>query len=391
MTHMVSAVVPTASSRTDIREPAQSQSLPAAADATRFPDLFQSVRDGEDTHKPDSDGAQAPADENSQDIAALSGTVMPLMFNIPALVLPTVAPHTGGSETAPTASAADGAVDAVRAFNGAAGTAALSQALHAGKAMQSDADSAVTPTALPPSLVALNSGARAMPLVQAGAQPSAGLPSDAVNANAALHRAVSLATPADGNAMASAPNVPRPAAGSDSDSVPTLAMRANPGDAAELAPASFNAVTLTNTTQSEPVKLAGAPAQWQQPLREALGERLQVQVASNSEQAVIRLDPPMLGRIEISIRHEAGALQVHMSASNGEVLRQLQGIGDSLRQDLIHRQYSDVAVVVSSSTRNDADGGGRQRQNTPNREEPGRALHEADQDASAFAYLTDSE
>ncbi|HAT33682.1 MAG TPA: flagellar hook-length control protein FliK, partial [Janthinobacterium sp.] len=55
--------------------------------------------------------------------------------------------------------------------------------------------------------------------------------------------------------------------------------------------------------------------------------RIQLQVTRNSEQAVIRLDPPMLGRIDISIRHADGALQVTLSASNGEVLRQLQGIG----------------------------------------------------------------
>ncbi len=139
------------------------------------------------------------------------------------------------------------------------------------------------------------------------------------------------------------------------------------------------------------VRLTGASSQWQQPLRQALGEQLQVHVERGSEQAVIRLSPPMLGRIEISIRHEAGALQVHMSATNHEVLRQLQGIGDALRQDLSQRQYNEVAVAVAPHARH-SEGEGRQRQGSEPREQaPGRALADADQPGSAFALLTDSE
>ncbi|HTD04163.1 flagellar hook-length control protein FliK [Undibacterium sp.] len=158
--------------------------------------------------------------------------------------------------------------------------------------------------------------------------------------------------------------------------------------------AGFNSA---NATPADTLKLAGTPAQWQQPLREALGERLQMQLGRNSEQAVIRLDPPMLGRIEISIRHEGGALQVNMSASNNEVLRQLHGIGDSLRQDLSHRQYTDVAVTVSATPRSNAGSGsadadGRQRHAAAQEQEenlPSRALADAGQAASGFAMLTD--
>ena len=89
---------------------------------------------------------------------------------------------------------------------------------------------------------------------------------------------------------------------------------------------------------ADTIKLNGPAQQWQEPLREALGERLQTQIGRNSEHAVIRLDPPMLGRIDISIRHTAGMLQVNLSASNTEVLRQLQGIGETMRTDLAQRQ-----------------------------------------------------
>ncbi|ATD60994.1 hypothetical protein CNX70_13105 [Janthinobacterium svalbardensis] len=133
---------------------------------------------------------------------------------------------------------------------------------------------------------------------------------------------------------------------------------------------------------AETIKLNGPAQQWQEPLREALGERLQTQIGRNSEHATIRLDPPMLGRIEISIRHTGGALQVNVTASNSEVLRQLQGIGENMRSDLAQRQYTDVAVNISATPRSPAAQafaeGDARGQRQPGRQnddaEPGRAL-----------------
>ena len=141
-----------------------------------------------------------------------------------------------------------------------------------------------------------------------------------------------------------------------------------------------------------PVKLAGAPEQWQQPLREALGDRLQVNLQRNNNQAVIRLDPPNMGSIEISIRQSAGTLQVNLSASNSEVVRQLNAIGDSVRQDLATRQFSDVAVTVSTArtsamsqatpqqsySQGQPDGGRQQQQEQERGRNPGRALFQED-------------
>ncbi|WP_255754498.1 flagellar hook-length control protein FliK [Massilia sp. erpn] len=156
----------------------------------------------------------------------------------------------------------------------------------------------------------------------------------------------------------------------------------------------FANTALQNGAAADSVKLAGAPEQWQQPLRAALGDRLQLQLQRNSDHAVIRLDPPNLGSVEISIRHTAGALQVSLSASHGEVLRQLNTIGDTMRQDLSQRQYGEVAVTVSASGRGqgfaDADGRGRQPEREPNGREPGRALSE-DGTTSTFAMLSDQE
>ncbi|WKB54108.1 flagellar hook-length control protein FliK [Eleftheria terrae] len=137
-------------------------------------------------------------------------------------------------------------------------------------------------------------------------------------------------------------------------------------------------------------KLRAAPAS--QPLAELLGERLRFQLAGGGDRAVIRLDPPMLGSVEIVIRHEAGGLQVHLSASHGEVARQLQAIGDSLRQDLVQRQYGDVAVmVVADAGARERDAQGRQGRQSQEQQSPGRALGEGAEARSGFQLTDDKE
>jgi flagellar hook-length control protein FliK len=110
------------------------------------------------------------------------------------------------------------------------------------------------------------------------------------------------------------------------------------------------------------------------------------------EQAVIRLEPPQLGRIDIAIRHSAGTLEVNISATNGEVLRQLQTVSDNLRSDLSQRQFSEVAVTVTPAPKNGAapfgdpqQGRGRNQDREREVQQPGRALAEADNNASAFS------
>lgn len=127
-------------------------------------------------------------------------------------------------------------------------------------------------------------------------------------------------------------------------------------------------------------------------LEAALGDRLQLQITQRSEHAVIRLDPPSMGTIEIVIQREAGNIQVHLRASNAEVARQLQGIGDSLRQDLIHRQQGDVSVHVADGSREQSASQQGQRQLQAQREAPGRALSESNEESSkSFTLAVDEE
>jgi flagellar hook-length control protein FliK len=156
------------------------------------------------------------------------------------------------------------------------------------------------------------------------------------------------------------------------------------GPAAATAPATGNAFVL----EGDSVRLPAAePDLWQRPLAQALGDRLQVQASQGIEQARIRLEPPALGRIEIVLRQEAGQLQVQLSASHHDVVRQLQAMGEGLRQELTHKQGSPVTVQVFED-RALADGRSphRERPHPPQQEDrPGQGLlSESKADGRAF-------
>lgn len=139
---------------------------------------------------------------------------------------------------------------------------------------------------------------------------------------------------------------------------------------------------------------------WQQPLLQALGDRLQVQIAQRSDSARLHLEPPQLGRIEIDIRQQGGALQVQLSASHDEVRQQLRQIADPLRHELVQRHAGEVSVQVASGAQAAGDGRGRDGasgqshaggQPRDAQRQPGRAL-DGDEDkgssgsgATAFA------
>lgn len=129
---------------------------------------------------------------------------------------------------------------------------------------------------------------------------------------------------------------------------------------------------------------AGKSASWGESLRSALGERLQLQSAHGMDKALIRLDPPRLGALEISIRHEGGGLSVQLTASNPDVVRQLQAIGEGLRQDLAQRQFSQVSVDVREGQAGTSQGQGRQGGQQQSGQTPGKALAEADIPGEVF-------
>lgn len=82
-------------------------------------------------------------------------------------------------------------------------------------------------------------------------------------------------------------------------------------------------------------------------LREALGERLQMQIDERSQKATIRLDPPNLGKLDISLHYEGGKLQVQIQAAQPEVYRALQQVSQELRGTLIEQNQVAVNLQIS--------------------------------------------
>jgi flagellar hook-length control protein FliK len=268
----------------------------------------------------------------------------------------------------------------------------VAQAVQAAQPSGAQGDADAAPTAGTPAVASIDS--------------DAGRRADTTDRGIALPLAAE--TPAARSASAQGDALPavRPAAHMQGDAVvrqsgaasggaqDSGADHAGTGNGAPAAPVAGAAPAqpAANAPALDTVKLAGPPTAWRQSLQEALGERLNVQVGKNMEQAVIRLEPPQLGRIDIAIRHSAGTLEVNISATNGEVLRQLQTVSDNLRSDLSQRQFTEVAVTVAPAPKNGAapfgdpqQGRGRQQNREQEDKQPGHALAEASNNSSAFS------
>ncbi|AMC36073.1 flagellar hook-length control protein FliK [Janthinobacterium sp. B9-8] len=134
-----------------------------------------------------------------------------------------------------------------------------------------------------------------------------------------------------------------------------------------------------------PIKLEPTqPASWSRHLETALKDRLDVQLGHGIERAVIKLSPPMLGSLEISIKHEAGALSVQLHASNSDVTKQLHAITEQMRTDLSQKEYSSVAVEVRDPSANKD---GSPKKHAAETDEVGQALAELDEEASEFGSI----
>jgi len=339
----------------DVAVPVAQAAVPAAPEAddgsTPAPSVAPAATDDKSTDA----GKPAAAVPDSALLAAMA---MPLMPLSPQQITQAVQAAQGGARAATD--------DTAKADTPAPALAVSGQ------------DGRRAPTALPQALLAqalptAPAGATAAPVADTHAAVAAAVQANAANGNAAGGQDAN----ADGAAAQGAPGVP---AGTNVAAAVPGAVAVQPAQPA-----------------ADTVKLAGPPTAWRQSLQETLGDRLNVHVANNVQQATISIEPPQLGRIDIAIRHSAGTLEVNISASNGDVLRQLQTVSDNLRNDLSQRQYTEVAVTVTPTPKNNAapfgdpqqQGRGRQ-QGRDQDNEPGRGLAEAGNPASVFNLGRDS-
>ncbi|MEH0888075.1 flagellar hook-length control protein FliK [Enterobacter sp. UNJFSC 003] len=151
----------------------------------------------------------------------------------------------------------------------------------------------------------------------------------------------------------------------------------------------FTSMMDKQTVNLPPVKMDADEAKWAQQLHSALNDRLQLQVRNQVQHATIRLDPPEMGKVDISLQIENGRMQVHISASNGETYRALQQISAELRQSLTEQNTVQVNVHVSSQSGQSHQGRGQQHTSAP-QESPVAGAVIVEDDARAAVNKDDS-
>lgn len=121
--------------------------------------------------------------------------------------------------------------------------------------------------------------------------------------------------------------------------------------------AQSSAATPASPLFDKPLHLKGNnEAHWGEQMVGALRDNVELQLGQRVQNATIRLDPPELGAMEILVRHEAGQLNVQISASNGDVVRLLQNTSERLRQELVGQNFLQVNVQVSSDSQSGQQG-----------------------------------
>jgi flagellar hook-length control protein FliK len=132
--------------------------------------------------------------------------------------------------------------------------------------------------------------------------------------------------------------------------------------------------------QWAPARLAASEAQWGQQLVDVLKDRVELQVNHSIKQAHIRLDPPELGRVELTVRMEGDRLNVQLNVTNPAVREALIQSMERLRMSLAPHHAGGVEVNVGQ-------GGEQERGDRWQQEKilAGRRQWQEEQDASGSA------
>lgn len=103
-----------------------------------------------------------------------------------------------------------------------------------------------------------------------------------------------------------------------------------------------------------------------------LKDRIQFQLDNQQQVSTIRLDPPSMGKLEIAVHLDGNQnLNVHIGASQSDVMKTLQQFSDQLRQHLVQHNFMQVNVQVSS------DGQSQQQQQQQHQNEESAVLASA--------------
>ncbi|MFQ1862676.1 flagellar hook-length control protein FliK [Aeromonas veronii] len=142
--------------------------------------------------------------------------------------------------------------------------------------------------------------------------------------------------------------LPVMAAGFDAGSVPDTAVVENRlPDARQLAVGQLAATPLRPADyQWAPARLSDNQSQWGQQLVSLLQDKVELQVNQQVKQAHIRLDPPELGRLELTVKLDGDRLNVQLNVTNPAVRDAMIQSMERLRMSLAPHHAGGVEVNV---------------------------------------------
>ncbi|WP_438405678.1 flagellar hook-length control protein FliK, partial [Aeromonas hydrophila] len=98
--------------------------------------------------------------------------------------------------------------------------------------------------------------------------------------------------------------------------------------------------------QWAPVRLSDNQSQWGQQLVSLLQDKVELQVNQQVKQAHIRLDPPELGRLELTVKLDGDRLNVQLNVTNPAVRDAMIQAMERLRMSLAPHHAGGVEVNV---------------------------------------------
>ncbi|HHQ4467493.1 flagellar hook-length control protein FliK [Aeromonas veronii] len=142
--------------------------------------------------------------------------------------------------------------------------------------------------------------------------------------------------------------LPVMAAGFDAGSVSdTAVVESRLPDARQLAVGQLAAAPLRPVDyQWAPVRLSDNQSQWGQQLVSLLQDKVELQVNQQVKQAHIRLDPPELGRLELTVKLDGDRLNVQLNVTNPAVRDAMIQSMERLRMSLAPHHAGGVEVNV---------------------------------------------
>jgi flagellar hook-length control protein FliK len=88
-----------------------------------------------------------------------------------------------------------------------------------------------------------------------------------------------------------------------------------------------------------------------------VSQKVQWMVRNGEGKAILRLDPPELGHIEIEVETKSGEMKIHMSVENESVKNTLEASAPQLRQSMEQHHVKIEKLEVQVEARLDAQGG----------------------------------